>query len=189
MNTPKIIGTLLILSVLVGCSPSTNELRSVEYAPIADDDWKVSTPAKHGLDPMIVAELYYNAAKLQTINGLLVIKNRHLIAERYFNKGSVGQKARIQSATKSITSAIIGIALDQGLLSSLDKRMIDFFPEVADKITDPRKMQITIRHLLQMRAGYPWEESHPDYWKDLLSAFAEYHGRLDLSSSTSHARG
>jgi CubicO group peptidase (beta-lactamase class C family) len=49
--------------------------------------------------------------------------------------------------------------------------MIDFFPEVADKITDPRKKQITIRHLLQMRAGYPWEESHPDLWKALLSGY------------------
>jgi CubicO group peptidase (beta-lactamase class C family) len=62
-----------------------------------------------------------------------------------------------------------GIALDQGFLSSVDQKMIDFFPEVAGKITDPRKKQITIRHLLQMRAGYPWEESHPDLWKGLLS--------------------
>ena len=78
-----------------------------------------------------------------------------LIAERYFNKGSVEQKARLQSVTKSFTSALVGIALDQGLLSSVDQKMIDFFPEVADKITDPRKKQITIRHLLQMRAEYP----------------------------------
>jgi len=118
---------------------------------------------------MLVAELYYNAAKLETIYGLLVIKNGHLIAERYFNKGSVEQKARLQSVTKSFTSALAGIALDQGLLSSVDQKMIDFFPEVADQITDPRKKQITIRHLLQMRAGYPWEESHPDLWKGLLS--------------------
>ena len=116
-----------------------------------------------------MAELYYNAAKLETIYGLLVIKNSHLIAERYFNKGSVGQKARLQSVTKSFTSALAGIALDQGLLSSVDQNMIDSFPEVADKITDPRKKKITIRHLLQMRAGYPWEESHPDLWKGLLS--------------------
>lgn len=92
-----------------------------------------------------------------------------MIAERYFNKGSVEQKARLQSVTKSFTSALVGIALDQGLLSSVDQKMIDFFPEVADKITDLRKKQITIRHLLQMRAGYPWEENHPDLWKGLLS--------------------
>ena len=164
-----ISGTILILTILVGCSPSNSELNAVEYAPLTEGDWKVSTPAEQGLDPILVAKLYYNAAKLETIFGLLVVKNSHLIAERYFNKGSVEQKARVQSVTKSITSAMAGIALDQGFLSSVDQNMIDFFPEVADKITDPRKKQITIRHLLQMRAGYPWEESHPDLWKGLLS--------------------
>ena len=156
-----ISGTILILTILVGCSPSNSELNAVEYAPLTEGDWKVSTPAEQGLDPILVAELYYNAAKLETLFGLLVVKNSHLIAERYFNEGSVEQKARVQSVTKSIISAMAGIALDQAFLSSVDQKMIDFFPEVADKITDPRKKQITIRHLLQMRAGYPWEESHP----------------------------
>jgi CubicO group peptidase (beta-lactamase class C family) len=164
-----IIGTILILTMLVGCGPSPKDLKTVEYAPLTGDDWQVSTPAGQGLDPTLVAELYYNAANLETIYGLLVIKNNHLIAERYFNKGSVEQKARLQSVTKSFTSTLVGIALDQGLLLSVDQKMIDFFPEVADKITDLRKKQITIRHLLQMRAGYPWEESHPDLWKGLLS--------------------
>ena len=164
-----ITGTILILTMLVGCGPSPEDLKAVEYAPLTGEGWKVSTPAEQGQDPMHVAELYYNAAKLETIYGLLVIKNSYLIAERYFNKGSVEQKARLQSVTKSFTSALVGIALDQGLLSSVDQKMIDFFPEVADKITDLRKKQITIRHLLQMRAGYPSEENHPDLWKGLLS--------------------
>jgi CubicO group peptidase (beta-lactamase class C family) len=156
-----ISGTILILTIVVVCSPSDRELNAVEYAPLTEGAWKVSTPAEQGLDPILVAELYYNAAKLETLFGLLVVKNSHLIAERYFNEGSVEQKARVQSVTKSIISAMAGIALDQAFLSSVDQKMIDFFPEVADKITDPRKKQITIRHLLQMRAGYPWEESHP----------------------------
>ena len=101
-----ITGTILILTMFVGCDPSTKDLKAVEYAPLTGDDWKVSTPAEQALDPMLVAELYYNAADLETIYGLLVIKNSHLIAERYFNKGSVEQKARIQSATKSFTSAL-----------------------------------------------------------------------------------
>lgn len=83
------------------------------------------------LDPMLVATVYYNAAQMETLYGLLVIKNGHLIAEGYFNEGSVEQKARLQSATKSFTSALAGIALDQGHLSSVDQKMLGFFPEVA----------------------------------------------------------
>jgi len=160
---------ILALSVLVGCGPGIQELEAVDYTPLPGDDWKVSTPEAQGLDPMLVSEMYYNAAELETIYGLLVIKNDHLVAERYFNEGSVDQKARLQSATKSYTSALVGIALEQGYLSSVDQKMLDFFPEVADQIGDSRKEQITIWHLLQMRAGYPWEETDPVIWEGLLS--------------------
>jgi len=162
---------LLVMSVLAGCGPSIEDLLAVDYTPLPGDDWEVSTPAEQGLDPMLVAELYYNAAELETIYSLLVIENGYLIAEDYFNEGSVDQKDRLQSVTKSYTSALVGIALEQGYLSSVDQKMLDFFPEVADQITDPRKEQITIRHLLQMRAGYPWEETDPALWEGLLSGY------------------
>jgi CubicO group peptidase (beta-lactamase class C family) len=160
---------LLVMLALASCSPSSEDLLAVDYTPLPGDDWEVSTPAEQGLDPMLVAELYYNAAELETIYSLLVIKNGYLIAEDYFNEGSVDQKDRLQSVTKSYTSALVGIALDQGYLSSVDQKMLDFFPEVADQITDPRKDQITIQDLLQMRAGYPSEETDPALWDGLLS--------------------
>ena len=158
---------ILILSILVGCNPQTQDLEAVKYTPLPGDGWKVSTSAEQGLDPMLVAELYYNAADLETLYGLLVIKNGYLIAEEYFNDGSVEQLSGRQSATKSFTSALVGIALDKGCLSSVDQKMMDFFPEFAGQISDPRKEQITIRDLLQMRAGYPWEGREPPYF-DLL---------------------
>jgi CubicO group peptidase (beta-lactamase class C family) len=148
--------------------PQTEELEAVDYTPLPRDDWKVSTPAAQGLDPMLVAELYLEAGGLSTLYGLLVIKNGYLIAEGYFNEGSVEQLSGRQSATKSFTSAMVGVALDRGCLSSVDQRMMDFFPEVAGQIDDPRKEQITIRHLLQMRAGYPWEERMPGYMDSLF---------------------
>jgi CubicO group peptidase (beta-lactamase class C family) len=161
---------ILVSATLIGCGgPGAEELAAVDYTPLAGDDWPVSTPAEQELDPTLVAELYLDAAELETLYGLLVVKNGHLIAEKYFNEGSVGQKARIQSATKSVTSALVGIALDRGCLSSVEQKMLDFYPEVAGQITDPRKEQITLREMLQMRAGFPWEESHADLWEGLLS--------------------
>jgi CubicO group peptidase (beta-lactamase class C family) len=164
-----IIIVLLVLSGLAACGPSIEDLLAVNYTPLSRDDWEVSTTAEQGLDPMLVAELYYNAAELETLYSLLVVKNGYLIAEDYFNEGSVNQKDRLQSVTKSYTSALVGIALEQGYLSSVDQKMLDFFPELAGQITDPRKEQITIQHLLQMRAGYPWEEIDPSLWDGLLS--------------------
>jgi CubicO group peptidase (beta-lactamase class C family) len=164
-----VTSAILILSMLAGCGPSAADLETVDFTPLVREDWEVSTPEEQGLDPVLVAEMYYDAAELETIYSLLVIKNGYLIAEDYFNEGSVDQKDRLQSMTKSYTSALVGIALEEGCISSVDQKMLDFFPEVAGKITDPRKEQITIRNMLEMRAGYPNEETHPDLWAGLLS--------------------
>ena len=164
-----LIIAILIVFGVVACGPSTEDLEAVEYAPLPGDDLKVSTPAEQGMDPMLVAELYHNATELDTLYGLLVIKNGHLIAEGYFNEGTVDRKNQLQSATKSYTSALVGIALDQGCLSSVDQKMMDFFPEFAGQIDDPRKERITIRDMLQMRGGYPDEETDPALWEALLS--------------------
>jgi hypothetical protein len=80
-----ITSVILILSNLVGCGPSRKDLKAVKYTPLPGDDWKVSTPAEQELDPMLVAELYYNAAELEILYGLLVIKNGYLIAEAINN--------------------------------------------------------------------------------------------------------
>jgi CubicO group peptidase (beta-lactamase class C family) len=148
--------------------PRAEELEAVEYTPLPGDDWKVSTPAEQGLDPMLVAELFLDATGLSTLYGVLVIKNGHLIAEGYFNEGAVEQMSARQSVTKSFASALVGVALDQGYLTSVDQKMLDFFPELAAQINDPRKHQITIRDLLQMRAGYPDEEINRQYLDSLF---------------------
>ncbi|UCC76261.1 MAG: serine hydrolase, partial [Anaerolineales bacterium] len=195
-------GVILILVMVAACSPRPRmeDLLAVEYAPLLRDDWRVSTPAEQGLDPMLVAELYSNAVKLPRLYALLVVKNGYLIAESYFNEGAVGRKNRLKSATKSVTSALVGIALDQGCLSSVDQKMMDFYPEFADQITDPRKKEITIRDMLQMRAGYPFEEPDPALFEalwsgDYLSRIVEFPltsdpgTRFQYSNLTTHWLG
>ncbi len=159
----------MILPNLFACS--TWNLDVVDYTPVAENDWHVSKPETQGLEAELVSRLYFNAAKVKTIYSLLVIKNGFLVAEHYFHGGSIEQKARMQSATKSFTSALVGIALEQGCLTSPDQKMMDFFPELASQINDPRKNQITIRHLLQMRAGFPWEESNDELFTLLYTGF------------------
>lgn len=186
---PLFISLILILSILisaglVGCGASTAgpeaaddtplavstvDPEAVDYTPLVGDDWAVSTPAEQGLDPKLVADLYRHAAELETLYGLLVVKNGRLIAEGYFNGATVNQQAVLASVTKSYVSALVGIALDQGCLSSVDQKMFDFFPEFAAQIQDPRKEQITIGDMLKMRSGYPWEEFTPPYLDTLLS--------------------
>jgi CubicO group peptidase (beta-lactamase class C family) len=162
-------GFLLALSTLASCGPSTQDLQAIKYAPIIRDDWEVSTPEEQGLDPMLVSRMYYSAAKHETIYSLLVVKNGYLVAEDYFNSGYIDELGKRASVTKSYTSALVGIALDRGYLQSVGQKMLDFFPDIAGLITDPRKNEITIRNMLEMRAGYPWEEKHEAAWNALWS--------------------
>jgi len=78
--------------------------------------------------------------------------------------------------------------------------MMDFFPELADRVTDPRKEQITIRQMLQMRAGYPWEESTAELFEMLYHGFqpsllaevplaSDPGTRFEYSNLTSHLLG
>ena len=130
----QFVSILVLVSMLVGCGgPSAAELASVDYTPISQDLWPVSTPAEQGLDPDLVSELYYDASQLETAYSLLVFKNGYLIAEDYFHIGKPDLPVNIHSVTKSITSALVGIALEQGCLTSLDQKMMEFFPEFTDR--------------------------------------------------------
>jgi CubicO group peptidase (beta-lactamase class C family) len=139
--------------------PTPEDLKTVDYAPSAGvADWQTSTPEAQGLDPDRVAEVYWRAAKLESIHSLLVLKNGFLVAEQYYGAGTPELTETVQSVTKSYTGALVGIAIDDGCIPSVDEPMLTYFPELTSQIEDERKAQITIRDLLQMRAGYPWEE-------------------------------
>ncbi len=63
--------------------------------------------------------------------------------------------------TKSVLSALMGIAVDQGLIDSLDRKVVEYFPEYFYPTTDSRMAQVTLRDLLTMSAGFLWLEDGP----------------------------
>jgi CubicO group peptidase (beta-lactamase class C family) len=177
MKNRNISNPLLMLAVVIplmllsACGTPQEVLDSVDYTPITTELWPVSTPEEQGLDPDLIAELYYNAGQLPTVYSLLVFKNGYLVAEDYFDIGKPDLQVNIHSVTKSFTSALVGIAIEEGCIESVDQKMMDFFPEYQSKIDDPRKNDITVQHLLQMRAGFPWEESSQELLDLLFSGF------------------
>ncbi len=143
--------------------PSAEAIASVTYAPLDAGGWTRTTPAEVGLEPTLLAELFLDASNLNNLYGLLVVKDGRLVAEGYFHEGSVSQLSSRQSVTKSFLSALFGIARREGCLPDLDRAMIASFPELAEAIEDPRKNEITVRQLLQMRGGYPQELLFPKH--------------------------
>jgi CubicO group peptidase (beta-lactamase class C family) len=89
----------------------------------------------------------------------LVIKNGYLILEGYpdpdYNESTL---KHVYSVTKSFTSALVGMALEAGNLTSLDELVVDFFPDKTIANLDEDKQSITVEHLLTMTAGFEWSD-------------------------------
>ncbi|MCP4726811.1 MAG: serine hydrolase, partial [bacterium] len=123
------------------------------------DGWEISSVAEQGLDIDLINAAYGRASQIPHIYSLLIIKNGYIVAEEYFNDQNVNSANPIASSTKSFTSALVGIALKEGFLTSLDQKMMDFFPEYDTPTLDPGKRDITLRHMLKNRTGYPYDSA------------------------------
>lgn len=121
--------------------------------------WPVSTPAAQGLNQGMIDKAYLEADQTGFVDALLIIKNGYLVAERYYNGYNRNTAHQIWSDTKSFMSALVGIALHQGLIESTDKKVMDYFPEYVYDGMEPRFFDVTVRHLLTMRMGIDNEQN------------------------------
>ena len=76
----------------------------------------------------------------------------------------------IQSVSKSVTSALIGIAIERGEINGLNEKIAQYFPNHSSQFIDPLKSKITIEDLLTMTAGIKWDESSHAYTNPMNNA-------------------
>jgi len=104
------------------------------------------------MDSATLAKMDAHArAALPHVRSILIARHGRLVFEKYYNGGNSEELQNIQSMTKSVTSALVGIAIKEGRLK-LDQRVLDFFPEI-NTPRDPRVRAMTVRHLLTMSSG------------------------------------
>jgi CubicO group peptidase (beta-lactamase class C family) len=92
------------------------------------------------------------ASELPRLHSLLASRRGEIVLERYFNGTSAARAANVKSVSKSIVSALVGVAIDRGLVPGPDTPIRTYFPEIT-KDRDERKQRITIEDLLTMRSG------------------------------------
>ena len=117
--------------------------------------WPESSPEEQGLDSEIFRKAVQHAAYLGFTDGLLVVRNGFLIVEEYFNGYTRETPHLIASASKTFIGALAGIAVRDSMFT-LDQKLLEFYPEYVTPLMDPRKQQITLRHMLQMLTGF-WD--------------------------------
>jgi CubicO group peptidase (beta-lactamase class C family) len=133
-----------------------DKVKSTEYK------WPTSTPEAQGLNPVKLDSLVQEIRGGETypdVNSLLIIRNGFLVVEAYFHGYDAKTLHMVQSVTKSFTSALVGIAIEQGFIKGIHQRILDFFPDTASiKNLDDRKRAIRIEDLLTMRTGTDFYE-------------------------------
>jgi len=143
---------ILFIPFLTGCdeSPVSNETFNPEQG--IQYYWSASTPAALGLEPLKIDTAFSVADNFDFLHGILIIKDEQIAAEKYYTHFDSLSWHSVASVSKSFTSALMGVAIDQGNIR-LDQKVADLFPELIHSGADNRIYNITIEDLLQMRSG------------------------------------
>jgi CubicO group peptidase (beta-lactamase class C family) len=146
--------------------------------PVArDDGWPVASVNEDKLiDRGALCRMADRLAASSTANvhAVVVARGGKLVFERYFRGFDEIQSRRVgnvtfdadtlhdmKSVSKSVASLALGIAIDRGLIGSVDEPIFSFFPELSD-LRSPEKKRIRLVHALTMSMGLKWVEATPD---------------------------
>ena len=139
------------------------------------DDWKTTSLSSVGMSTEKIESLVNSIINkvYQEVHSVVIVKNDKLVFEEYFPGHDFGYNSpnylgnyinfdrntrhNTHSATKSFTSALVGIAIDKGLIPDVEDKIFNYFPEHISLI-DSQKEKITIEHMLTMSSGFEWNE-------------------------------
>ena len=118
-------------------------------------EWKFGAPEAHGMNTEKLEALHTEVQKNDDLLSIVVVKDGVIIDE-YYKKGSDETTLfPLHSCSKSFTSALVGIAIDEGLIDGVDVLISNYFPQI---VGQKDREDITIRHLLEHTSGIEWPE-------------------------------
>lgn len=143
-----------------GCVPSKSiSIPVPEPAYWPTTDWQYSAPEAQGMDSGLLAEMIEEINTNETrLHSLIIVRNGYVVTEAYFHPYTRERKMQVQSVTKSVIGALVGIAIQKGYLKSADQRLLSFFPERSIANPSREKESIRLKHLLSMSSGFPCQE-------------------------------
>ncbi|MEQ9297338.1 MAG: serine hydrolase [Cyclobacteriaceae bacterium] len=157
MTETRIAQLLGLMFLCCSCTHSQSQ-DATNYFP--DQDWRLSSAIEEGLNSDRINDFIEDLDKGQLqepITSFLIVKNGYLVVDEYFDRYKGEEPHTLQSVTKSITSTLIALAIQNGKIESLDQKVLDFFPEY-DQIDnlDENKQRMNLRNALMMQTGQAW---------------------------------
>lgn len=115
-------------------------------------DWPTSTPEAQGMDSAKLTDLLEQVQGLD-VDSITVIRHGYMVLDVYIPPSDPTILHGVQCVTKSVTAALVGIALEQGKIASTDQPMLELLPGQLIPNVDPRKKTLTLDHVLTMASG------------------------------------
>lgn len=120
-------------------------------------DWQSVSPESQGMDSEQLAQMLEFIRDQQLdIHSVLIARHGLLVHETYVYPYAPETPHAIYSATKSVSGALIGLAIADGKIPSVQTPLLELFPERTVQNVDERKQAITLEHLLTMSSGLSW---------------------------------
>jgi CubicO group peptidase (beta-lactamase class C family) len=126
-----------------------------------NDGWDVSSLAAEGLSGGEIEEvtrLIRDIDSYENVLSMLIVKNGKLVHEVYSPYCQRNTLHWMASITKTITSTLIGIAIDRGFIESVDTKLYELLPQFGGEFKAPQKREIALKHMMSMTSGLDWNE-------------------------------
>jgi len=176
-----LLPVIFLISLAFGYSQKTKDDKNYVSG------WETSSPAAQGIDKLVIDSIHQEIQNgdYGLIDHFLLIRNGKIIADYNYNQDyetiaknydtlkhqynydhpdwhpyyKNSELHSLQSVSKSISSLLLGIAIDEGLVSHLDATILPLFTDYKLDLSDERKNTITLKNLLTMQSGILWDES------------------------------
>jgi len=133
-----------------------------------------STPEQQGMDSSVLQRAFREiAGEGKHLHSLVVVRNRCPVVEAYWPPYSRDQKHYLNSATKAVLAALVGIAVHDGKVRE-DDLALSYFPEYVSADGDARRKRIAVKHLLTMSSGISWPQSASENASDQMGRTSDW---------------
>jgi len=163
-----ILPLIMLFSTLALDSTINHETQDRSHYQVPDkldDGWEISSLVVEGLDEFLINEMTIRLldGRFKGIHSMVIAKNGCLIYELYLKEFTAESLHQIHSITKSISSTLIGIAIDKGFIESVEVPIHKFFSGQKNAFRDSLKRRIRLKHLLTLTSGIDWAERQYPY--------------------------
>ncbi|WP_409342424.1 serine hydrolase domain-containing protein [Paenibacillus sp. MBLB4367] len=157
---------LVCVGVIALYLNTTVMAKKPDYWPTAG--WKTAAPEEQGMDSANLAAMF-DQLKDQNVHSLLIARNGYIVTEAYNSTTEADQKQDVLSVTKSVMSSLMGIAINQGKIGSVDESVSSYLPELTID-SDTRKQSIMLKSLMTMTSGLTWNNEDERSSKEMIAS-------------------